>query len=423
MPNAVPPGSDRDPIGEVMGYAALGWPVFPVHTPRQGGGCTCGKPACRHPGKHPRVRGWPEAASTDPATLERWWDKWPDANVGLACGARSGVVALDIDPRAGGDESLHRLQREHGGLPETVEVLTGGGGRHLWFRHPGAGLRVANSAGTIAPGIDVKGDGGFVLLPRSLHESGWRYEWELSSCPGDVPLAPLPEWLGVSVTEKAEKAEKSRDNRSNLSAVSALSVTGTATGTATGTQRDFDALVDEAIRTTIPTAHGRRHHQVFQYARALKAVPALADAGAADLMPLVKLWHTAALPSIGTKPFPDTWLDFRTAWDRVKYPRGKGPIANALAAADAAALPPGAEAYGDADTFRVLKLCRELQRTAGGGPFFLSCWTVAELLGMNRMTAWRRLRMLAGDGWIVQTEAGTTRRATRYRYAARAPWE
>jgi hypothetical protein len=126
--------------------------------------------------------------SSVPETIARWWRRWPTANVAVRTGAASGLVVLDIDPDHGGSRSLTELQRLRGVLPPSLAVRTGSGGRHYWFAHPGG--RVPNSAGRIAPGIDVRGDGGYVIAPPSLHHTGPAYQWATRA-----PLAPLPGWI------------------------------------------------------------------------------------------------------------------------------------------------------------------------------------------------------------------------------------
>ncbi len=126
------------------------------------------------------------------AEVEGWYRRWPQANVGIVTGAVSGLVVLDIDAGHGGEQSLAEWQREHGPLPQTVEAATGGGGRHLYFRHPGGVLH--NRAGLL-PGIDLRGDGGCVVAPPSIHSSGRPYTWLTGHAPGEFPLAELPGWL------------------------------------------------------------------------------------------------------------------------------------------------------------------------------------------------------------------------------------
>ncbi len=181
------------PLDSALAYAGLGWSVLPLHSVR-GGRCTCGN-TCSNIGKHPLGRLVPNGvhdATTAANVIRDWWRQCPDANVGIATGALSRLVVLDVDPRHGGDDSLAALLREHGDFPETVENLTGGGGRHLVFVHPG--VHVPNRAG-LALGLDVRGDGGFIVAPPSLHLSGRRYLWAIGFRPDETPLAELPAWF------------------------------------------------------------------------------------------------------------------------------------------------------------------------------------------------------------------------------------
>ena len=163
-----------------LAYAQrLSWPVFPCHWITEAGTCSCNRPDCDSPGKHPLTGHGFKEASRDEAQIQSWWSKWPLANIGIATGAVSGFDVLDIDPRHGGDISLEDLEAQHGKLPETAEQITGGGGRHILFRHV-LGLKSRNE---ILPGIDVKADGGYILAAPSSHISRRHYAWEESSRP------------------------------------------------------------------------------------------------------------------------------------------------------------------------------------------------------------------------------------------------
>ncbi len=117
-----------------LDLAARGWRVVPLHIP-MGDACSCSEGhKCEHIGKHPRIRAWAQRASTDGKQIRSWWHDWPEANVGVALGRNSGVVALDIDARNGGYERLSNLERQHGPLPRTVSDVSGGGGQHFLFR-------------------------------------------------------------------------------------------------------------------------------------------------------------------------------------------------------------------------------------------------------------------------------------------------
>lgn len=160
----------------------------PLRTPGQRR--TPSKPGCGSPGKHPRTPHGMKDASINDVQIESWWNRWPDANIGVKTGASPGSIVLDIDPRNGGAESLAELEAEYGELPATVEALTGGGGRHLVFQHPGG-----KCAGEIAPGIDVKGNGGYIVVAPSIHVSGQRYRWRDGHGPLERQPAALPGWL------------------------------------------------------------------------------------------------------------------------------------------------------------------------------------------------------------------------------------
>jgi hypothetical protein len=129
-------------------------PVFPIHWPTPDG-CSCRKSCGRNAAKHPLTEHGLLDASDDPETIRRWWAQWPDANVGLRTGLR--CWALDVDPDKGGEQSLATLIARHGAIPETVEALTGGGGRHLLFALPASGVTIPPSAGTLGAGLESEG--------------------------------------------------------------------------------------------------------------------------------------------------------------------------------------------------------------------------------------------------------------------------
>ena len=130
-------------------------------------------------GKRPKTRNGFKDATTDAAQVKAWWQQWPNANIGIATGKRSGgifVIDLDIDEDKGidGYHTLEDWQRENGKFPETWTAITGRGGYHLYFH---SNSEIKNRAGII-DGVDVRGDGGYVVAPPSIHSNGNRYEWE-----------------------------------------------------------------------------------------------------------------------------------------------------------------------------------------------------------------------------------------------------
>jgi Bifunctional DNA primase/polymerase, N-terminal len=181
-----------------LAYAAAGYEVVPLRGKLPFANC----PACepRSPAYRPhQPAGCGHglchglyAATTDPNLVARWWARWPAANVGAR--VASGLFVLDVDPRAGGLDSLARLEAEHGALPATRTSLSGrgDGGVHRWFRHPGGTLSVAALRQRGYGGLDLKTYRGYVLLPPSRHPATGRpYQWAEPVLDPAVP----PAWL------------------------------------------------------------------------------------------------------------------------------------------------------------------------------------------------------------------------------------
>jgi Bifunctional DNA primase/polymerase, N-terminal len=162
-------GGEPDCARAAQAYAALGYPVVPMHTARPGGGCSCPDPACPDPGKHPRLAGWTRLAATEPATVRGWWERWPDANLGLATGRRFDV--LDLDGRQGVEALRAALQIAPPEHPGPV-ARSGSGGWHLLYAPTGYGNRVG-----LLAGVDWRGRGGLIVAPPSRHATGHRYAW------------------------------------------------------------------------------------------------------------------------------------------------------------------------------------------------------------------------------------------------------
>jgi hypothetical protein len=171
-------------------YAGRGWRVFPLHGIHEGR-CTCDKPDCGRKGKHPRTEHGFKDGTRDEDLLETWWERWPEANVGIATGPASGFFMIGPDGQVGID-ALAELERQHGPLPPTPRLRSGGGGMHYYFAWPlEGGIGIAPDHHGVP--IDVRGAGGYVVAPPSRHGSGNVYVWEVA--PDAVPLAVAPDWL------------------------------------------------------------------------------------------------------------------------------------------------------------------------------------------------------------------------------------
>ena len=162
-----------------LAYARRGVPVFP----------------CEPGAKRPLTRNGHWDATTDSRVIERWWKRWPSANVGIPTGKKSGVVVLDVDIDDGGLESLAKLERTGAPTPKTAKARTGGGGIHIFFRNL-RDTQIRNSAGLLGPGLDVRGQGGYVVVPPSRTQSS--YKWVDSSSLAEAS------WLIERLTEREE---------------------------------------------------------------------------------------------------------------------------------------------------------------------------------------------------------------------------
>jgi len=155
-----------------------GWAVFPLK-PRE---------------KTPQTSNGFKDATKDLTQILQWWQRWPDANIGIATGAISGFWVLDIDKDHGGFETLDQLIKDYSGLPRTVESLTGSGGNHMLFAMPDFDIR-NNASSKLGTGLDIRGNGGYIVAPPSIHPCGEPYMWEPASRPGTLEFAPAPGWL------------------------------------------------------------------------------------------------------------------------------------------------------------------------------------------------------------------------------------
>ena len=188
-----------------LNYARLGVPVHPLHSV-ENGVCSCrqGSECGKNAGKHPRLSGWQEHATTNEATIKKWWRQYPQANIGCPQGAKYGTFQLDVDNDAG------QAYVDEQGLPACPTIKTGKGHRYV-FAHPGEKIK---SRSRIVPGrkdigLDVQAYGANTVLPPSVHYSGVRYQWvdgrKLSDFPDGPPEAP--EWV-LDLVYQRKKGER-----------------------------------------------------------------------------------------------------------------------------------------------------------------------------------------------------------------------
>ncbi|MFH2000222.1 MAG: bifunctional DNA primase/polymerase [Planctomycetota bacterium] len=168
--------SPENNLDWALRYLSLGWPVFPV-----------GWDEKKKTWKKPLVN-WKKFQTELPtkSDVRGWWKQWPASRIGIVTGKISGIVVVDIDSHNGG--STDGLD-----LPATLISKTGGGGWHYIYRHPGKNQTIADATNWPNKGIDIRGDGGFIVAPPSLHVSGKCYEWATGLDP--ELIADCPAWL------------------------------------------------------------------------------------------------------------------------------------------------------------------------------------------------------------------------------------
>jgi P4 family phage/plasmid primase-like protien len=170
-------------------YIRLGWPVIPLwpHDALGAKGELIGKVAL---GK--LVPHGSKDATVDESQVLAWWAEYPDANIGLVTGHR--FFAVDVDIKKDGNDTWDMLRSQHGGLPETMEAITGTGGRHILYALPD--FPVLNSVAKLGPGLDIRGQGGYIVAAPSVHpETKRAYEWDGMAEIEQQAIAPAPTWL------------------------------------------------------------------------------------------------------------------------------------------------------------------------------------------------------------------------------------
>jgi KaiC/GvpD/RAD55 family RecA-like ATPase len=226
--SAPAPTPDNPLLEAALGYASHGRKVFPLWWPIKNG-CSCSQGlACVRAGKHPLAKLAPNGlhdATDDPDVIRGWWAQYPEANIGIRTGPESGFWVLDVDAYKGGAIALEELEAKHRQLPTSIRARTGSGGAstHVIFLYP-TNLRIASRALPGVRGLDVKGAGGYIVAPPSLHRSGNRYCWldeedsQLEEAPGwllamvgappsTAPTSPIPTGLELTEEDAAEFCE------------------------------------------------------------------------------------------------------------------------------------------------------------------------------------------------------------------------
>ncbi len=361
-------------------HAEAGWRVLPLFGVT-GGRCECDAGSdCHRAGKHPRLAGGAWIASRDPDQIRRWWTRWPTANIGGATGSLSGFLVLDVDGPAGDLELENYPPR-----PATRRHRTGRsqGGYHEVCAWPG---RVGCSQGTLQH-VNIRGDGGYVVLPPSTHASGLRYQADES------PVAEAPAWLV------------------------------TLAGPAPGPKRLLTALAGKLLEDPLDVEQDdRRRHADPRYRRRHRAVRSIAMSllqngwTEPEIVDLIftrsTLRHRAELA-----PDPAQWVaeivrgSARYIEDNPATPPVVLSRHHAVVAASTVGLT-GSEQ-------RLLAAHERQAQLRGEGRYEFDVRTMAAEARMSVNTARKHLKTLLNLGWIEKVfSAGPgDRRANRYRLA------
>ncbi len=390
-------------LDSALEYLRRGWSVIPTKGK---------KPAC--PWKQFQTRRASEAE------IKKLFRKPGVDGLAVVFGPVSGGIACrDFDDEA----SYEAWKRKYPKTAKLLPTVKTARGYHVYFLGPEGFKDFGNG--------EYRGDSGhYCLLPPSRHPDGVTYKWVVPLLDNDIPrIDPYKKGLmggvGVGDTQRTQRTQRTHVGVWTEGTTSTVS---SVFPVFPGISRNDQKVVQDAILASQPEKAGQRHQKVFALCRHLKAIPSLANADNATLRPIVEEWHRRATPTIRTKPFSDTWVDFLSGWTKVKAPIGEGAIDEAFREAkkweswkkERQPLK-AANLYPDEPNVVLLAaLCKVLQRRAGKETFFLDCRTAGRLLGVTHKQAWSWLAALCGDGILERVSLGSlkTHRANEYRYVA-----
>ncbi|MGQ9506218.1 MAG: phage/plasmid primase, P4 family [Thermogutta sp.] len=368
-----------------LDYAAQGWPVIPVR-PRE---------------KRPLTPHGLKDASTDETQIRRWWARWPNANIGVVTGVVSGLLVVDIDQRDGtdGEKTIRELETRYGHLPKTAEALTGGNGRHLFFQCPRP-IRTTR----LGDGLDVKADGGYIIVPPSIHPSGRPYRWADGRVPSRSTLATPPEWLLELLDGGPNSRRASPQTAAREEIIPAGRRNDTLTSIAGAMRRRgmseaaiLAALLEENARRCVPPLP---EEEVARIARSIARYPAAVNT--ADETLVKDYGHAAILATLFKDHY--RWAVHRNVW--MQYKAGVWrPVSEevvAKAAADILRQYYTAKLTAATDKAAVLDLTKKIAETC----------TYARIEGALRfLRGWEDIVTTAeewdANPWLLNVQNGT----------------
>ncbi len=372
--------ADRKTVLEwALEYHRLSWCVIPI------------KPGT----KKPALRSWKQYQTQRPDKNQlRKWFANNDRNIAVVLGeVSSDLVCRDFDAMAEYDLWVS----EYPDLAKMLPRVKTSKGMHVYFEAPIKGTKHISNG-------ELRGSGGYCLLPPSVHPDGLIYQWVNPLLNGNL-LAIDPELAGF-YGNNSGVTERTDENVGGLKEILVCS------------------SIEEAIQRTLPKRFRTRHKRVFAFARELYSMPEYTDADPKEFHSVFKVWLKRALPNIRTKEFEESWIDFLKGWGKIKWKIGEKPMAQIFEKTIQLEPPQVAvEKYPENTKLKVLvSLCRELQRAAGNSPFFLAARTAGKLLDISPITASRWFFLLETDNILKVVSKGKMTRtggvATRFRYIA-----
>lgn len=345
------------------------------------------------------------------ADLRNWFGDGRQRNVAVVLGPVSGdLVCRDFDTIP----EYEKWSDHHPDLARVLATVRTAGGYHVYILADFPHVRKIKNG-------ELRGAGGYCLLPPSVHPSGVHYEWVIPPT-RDSLIAISPEEAGFlpKSGDSAGVDHRTQDPQETQDIQAILEVREGNERGAVDLDEDERCELDTAIASTLPSGEGQRNGCIFELARWLLAIPGLCRQPMCVLKGVVRDWHTRALPFIATKGFDDTWADFIHAWNHAKWVKGDVMLKFAVKRALAdEAMPPEAMEYEDERTRLLLRVCWQIDWIAGRREWFLSCRMAAEISGLGHETANKRLGMFVTDGHLSVVRKGVPghRDATVYDYA------
>lgn len=319
---------------------------------------------CRARDKRPLIEGWQTKASSNLSTILDSAEKYPGCNWGVATGPCSRVFVLDVDGPAG-RSALAELERQHGRLPVTLTSRTGRG-EHRWFKYPNH-FEVRGSVGKLGNGLDIRGAGGYVVVPPSTHESGHPYEWVNPA----AAIEDAPNWLLDLVSTQTRKNGNQAKPHADPPAQRRSAKNETAP------EPPFNTLVK-----------GQRNDGLFRYGAALRRKGYTREQ---IELQLLEMNERRCIPPLAKKEV------LTIAASAAQYPvGGPDPLESAWEAVLGEQLARGYPQF--------IALCRHLQRERGRFSIALPEVRIGTLMGVDRKQVTRWRKRAVRDGWLHPAE-------------------